>query len=308
MAEARENINESEILSYWHDLKFPGSYTGVKTFQTLLKTDLNINISEKKLYDILKNDSIFLIHQIKRKHVNRRPYITHHYGEIVQADLSYMFSDPESKSEKYFLLVIDVYSNKIFVEVLENKTGVAVAKCLQKVFTNFGSPVYKLETDKGSEFVSKEAKLLYKKLHIFHKTKRGLHKASFAEAAIKRVKRRLFMALRSKLSQHWTKFIQQIVQNINSTPLKRIGYLTPSEINSEEDSVLVDKALTEHHLKIPTDATYKEQKQNEENYKNSSQNLQVDDYVYIRFKDEPMTKSFDFQVRCLRNFKQTFTL
>ncbi len=54
-------VDPDEIIKLWRDKDFEGSYTGIKTFQTLLKLNKNIDISERKLYQILKNDPIFLM-------------------------------------------------------------------------------------------------------------------------------------------------------------------------------------------------------------------------------------------------------
>lgn len=291
---------EEKILKLWSDINFPGSFRGVKTFQALLKSDLNIDVSEQQLYKILRKEPIYLVHLIKPYHVKRRPFVTHSYGEVVQADIGFMFPDPESKF-KCFLLLIDVYSNKIFIELLENKTSSEVARGLKNIFTKFGAPIYKLETDNGKEFTGSEPKALYKKLHLVFKTKRGLHKASFAEAAIKQVKRKLFMFLRKNLTKHWSSYIDLIVDGLNSIPLKRLGYLSPNLINDVTDSVKVNEQLKLHNLPIPKQPTYVEQRQNTEDYFQSLkyQNekvLKVGDYVYIRLKKEPLTKSFDLQV------------
>ena len=53
------DISDDKLLELWRDPIFSGSYIGVKTFQILLKTDLNINLSESRLFKILRNDQIF---------------------------------------------------------------------------------------------------------------------------------------------------------------------------------------------------------------------------------------------------------
>ena len=67
-------VSDEEILQLWRDPTFAGSYRGVRTFQVLLKTDLNIDISENRLLQILKKDSIYLIHQRPKRKFNRRSY------------------------------------------------------------------------------------------------------------------------------------------------------------------------------------------------------------------------------------------
>ena len=56
-------LSDEKLLELWRDPSFSGSFRGVRNFQTLLKTDLNVNVSEKRLLNLLKTDPIFLIHQ-----------------------------------------------------------------------------------------------------------------------------------------------------------------------------------------------------------------------------------------------------
>ena len=62
-----KTVSDKKLLELWRDPSFTGSYRGIKTFQTLLKTDLNIDVSEEHLYKVIKTDPIFLIHQNYRK-------------------------------------------------------------------------------------------------------------------------------------------------------------------------------------------------------------------------------------------------
>lgn len=294
----KSDVDEKEILSLWKDISFPGSFRGVKTFQALLKTDKNIQISQKRLYEILRKEPSYLIHQLKPFKIKGRSYITHNYGELVQADIAYMFEDDPNKF-KYFLLLIDVYSSKIFVESLKNKESATVAAGLQKIFQRFGAPIYELQSDKGSEFNSKACKALFKKLNIYYRTKRGLHKAGIAESAIFRVKRKLYIFLRANLSQHWSEYIEQIVDSLNEIPLKRLGFLRPNDITDITSSVKVDAALRSNNLSVPKEPTYEEQNKNQKQYDKkseiNSQMLQKGDYVYLKQSEDIFGKSFDIQ-------------
>ena len=40
--ESDENISDAELLKLWRSPTFEGSYRGIKTFQVLLKTNLNL--------------------------------------------------------------------------------------------------------------------------------------------------------------------------------------------------------------------------------------------------------------------------
>jgi len=64
-------VDKEKIIQLWRDPDFEGSYTGIKTFQTLLKLNKDIDISERKLYEILKNDPIFVMHIRSKKTIQR---------------------------------------------------------------------------------------------------------------------------------------------------------------------------------------------------------------------------------------------
>jgi hypothetical protein len=112
----------------------------------LLKTDLGLDIDQKRLYKVLKQEPVYLMHLRPQRQFDRRHYDLHFYGELVQADIAYMFSENEFK---YFLLLIDCYSSKIFTYPLKSKDSETVANALKLFFEEFNAQVYVLQTDKG---------------------------------------------------------------------------------------------------------------------------------------------------------------
>jgi len=84
---------------------------------------------------------------------------------------------------KYFLLVVDCFSSQLFVEPLKNKEAFTVTKAFKRIFKAFAKPIYKIESDRGSEFQG-STKKLFKQKKIFFKFKYGQNKASFAERYI----------------------------------------------------------------------------------------------------------------------------
>ena len=72
-----KTISNDEILKLWHSVLFSGSFSGIKTFQTCLKLEKDIDISESRLYSILKKDPLFIIHQKRQKELDRR-----HLGHV----------------------------------------------------------------------------------------------------------------------------------------------------------------------------------------------------------------------------------
>jgi hypothetical protein len=284
-------LTDEDILKLWRDPKFSGSFRGVKTFQVLLKTDLNIEVSERRLYKILKNDSIYLMHKKAIRHFARRHYDVRFYGELVQMDIAYMFN---FKGFKYFLLVIDCFSSKIFVKVLKSKDSKIVSNALKDILKDFNSPISVIQSDRGKEFLGKTKDLL-KSEKILYRLKYGKNKANYAENGIQIIKRKLYMLLRSQLSHDWPYNINIVVNGYNNTPLKKLGWLAPNDVNSREDSIKVEEAQKKYGIKVYHEPNYKEQLNSF--FQTNKNDLKKDEFVYVTFDEKLFDKSFDVQVK-----------
>jgi hypothetical protein len=278
---------EQKIINLWRDPSFAGSYRGLKTFQMFLKTDKNIDVSERKLFKIMSNDPIYVMH-MKSKKVKRRQYYLSNIGELVQSDLAYMF---DYKDFKYFVVFIDCFSYKLNIQPLKNKTAQSVLKAFE-LFCK-GNKIEKLETDLGTEYSL--CKKFCKKNKILYSFKRGQNKANFAEYAILQIKKRLYKMLRGNLTQDWPSYLQTVEKDFNKTPMKMLGNFAPEDINDSADTYLVLKSQEQNHLKsiLPS---FEDQQKSIELYNKNKQNLKIDDYVYLNFKLSVFSKSFDIQV------------
>ena len=170
---AGANLTDQQILQYWKNPLYSFAFRGARNFSLLLKTDLGIDVPASRINRILQREPIFLIHQRRHKKILRRHFYLTTIGQTVQADIAYMFSE---NSYRYFLLVIDCYSKKVFTQKLKTKNGPEVAKALRSAFDELGVQIHVFETDRGSEFKSSQAKRLYQEKKIVYKFKYGLNK------------------------------------------------------------------------------------------------------------------------------------
>ena len=141
-----EKISDKTINELWRSPQFSGSYRGIKTFKRVLKTDLDIDISESRLFNILKKDPVYLIHLKPARNFERRHISVNNYGELVQADIAQMYS---YDNYKYFLLLVDAFSTKVFVRPLKSKNSLDVKNAFEDIFQEFRATIYVLETDRG---------------------------------------------------------------------------------------------------------------------------------------------------------------
>ena len=180
---------------------------------------------------------------------------------------------------------------------MKNKSSESTAKALKNILNKYKTPVTTIECDRGREFFGDVKKLL-KKDKIVLKFKYGKNKSAVAEHYIYIIKRRLYMLLRGTLSKNWVARVQQICEEYNNTPQKRLGWLKPSDITTFVDSVRVTEAKKAHNIPILTEPSFKEQKTNQENYiKELKNKFQEGSYVLLDFKETPVfDKSFDSSV------------
>ena len=171
-------LSDEDLLKLWRDPSLSGSYRGARTFQVLLKTDLNIDVPLSRIYKILAVDQIYLLHKRPIKKFERRKYIVHNYGELCQMDIAHMFTHEETNF-RYFLLLVDVFSSKIFTIPLKSRDVEEVIKALKKIIYQFKAPIYEIQADRESAFISKEFKNFLKKENIVYRPKFGKNKGMF---------------------------------------------------------------------------------------------------------------------------------
>ena len=85
------------------------------------------------------------------------------------------------------------------------------------------------------EFLGKPCKELFKKKHIVYKSKIGRNKAFLAEHYIFLVKKYLYLTLRGTLNKNWVEVLEKVVTDMNNTPIKKLGFLSPNPSSGVEE-------------------------------------------------------------------------
>lgn len=196
---------------------------------------------------------------------------------------------------KYFLTVIDVFSRKIFVEILKDKSAASTKKAFIKIFDEIPTEITKLECDAGTEFTGLTS--FFKERHIYFHIKTGKNKANFAEHAIFLIKRRLYTTLRAQVSDNWPKYLPLVVASFNKTHLKILGNLAPEDIKSEFDDPMVRESQEKSGVNVYKEPSWEEQNSNQEEYLKSTKNIfKPGAFCYVDKKIELFDKSFFSQV------------
>ena len=283
-------LSDEDILKLYQDPNFPGSFSGVKNLRHFIKTDLNENVSEQRLYSVLKTLPNY-IYQLKpiRKYPTRN-YVSDSFGELMEIDLGFMAM---FNKFRYFLCLVDVFSWHIWAVALRKKSGPIVGRALEAIFNSIKSPITKIQADSGTEFIGNKA--LFQKRNILFQTKHLKNKAAMAEHAIYLVKRKLYLLMKSEKTDNWVKLLPIAVNLLNQRPLKKIGNLPPGSVNSMIDDIKVREAQKDNCIPVYEEQNYKIQNELQQNYEKSS-GFQFNDFVYLDYKEKTFAKSFDSKV------------
>lgn len=301
MKKSLKMLTDEEIIKLWQDKSFGGSFSGIQNFKLFLQTDFNENISANRLYQIFKNfpDYVSQLRPIRK--YPTRSYVTDSFGELMEMDLGVMHP---FNNFRYFLCLVDVFSWHIWCVALRKKNGPTVGKALEELFALIKSPITKIQSDSGTEFIGNKA--LFAKHKILFKTKHLKNKAAMAEHAIYLVKRKLYLIMRSERSKNWVKYLPIAVDLLNQRPLKRNGNVAPGSINSMFDDFKVREARKKHNVEVPKELNFHQQNKLQENYEKSKNNFQVDDFVYLDYKEDTFAKSFNLKISIF--FWKTFKI
>jgi len=120
-----------------------------------------------------------------------------------------------------------------------------------------------------------------------------------AEHAIYLLKRKLYLILRSEKSLNWPKFLPIAVGLLNQKPMKRLGNLSPGSVNTLLDDVSVRQAQEQNCVPVYQQPSFQDQNLAQKNYQNTS-GLQINDFVYLDYKEKTFAKSFDTKISNLK--------
>jgi len=101
------------------------------------------------------------------------------------------------------------------------------------------------------------------------------------------------MVLRSELSEDWPKYINLVVQGLNNTPLRKLGYLKPNDINSEKNSVDVQVNKKVHNISTYRQPNFESQLKNVQEFKSE---LKVGDFCYKFYDEKLFDKKYNISV------------
>ena len=236
------------LTSIYFDPKHPASYYGPKKLYDAVKSEGKYKIGLHRIRKWLQDQETYSLTRGARRKFPRSRVIVEGLDSQFDSDLMDMANiSKQNDGYKYILIMIDIFSRKLWCRPLKNKTGLEVAKAMASIFDEGRVPRYSLRTDRGMEYRSKEVQKLLKERGIHHILTQNETKANYAERVIKTIKHKLFRYIIKHQNHRYIDKLNDVVKSYNTTKHRSLG-ATPNSITQDTQD---ESRLQQYLLRKP---------------------------------------------------------
>jgi transposase InsO family protein len=183
-------------------------------------------------------------HRFAAKPRRRNPIYVYGKRELLQADLADLrHLSKHNRGLCYLLIVIDSFSRKIWVRPLKTKQKTEVVHKMKDILNEIGSPIKRLLTDRGGEFMSAEMQTLLRSLNITAQLSNSEVKAPHVERVVGTLKRLMHQYLTENETYTYIDNLHNIVNTYNRRQ-HTAHKMSPDDADLEENRTSVLKELT----------------------------------------------------------------
>lgn len=224
---------DSQLKGIYYDPKSPASYSGAKKLYTAAK-ELHVPVTHEQIRRWLANQYTYQVHKKTKKKFRRRQVAVSGIKSQLDADLMDLGKLRHDQCQ-YLLIVINVFTRKLFVAPLLTKTSKEVTEAMSHISQRSTIPK-KIRTDQGKEFVSSVFQNLMSRLNIKHFTSLDYgSKANFTERVIRTLRNKIQKYLTENKTTEWLSELPNLVCPYNSTTHSSTR-VPPDKLTNENES------------------------------------------------------------------------
>lgn len=222
---------EEYLKKVFFDPKHPAFFAGPRKLQAIArKQGYNPPLSFLKTWT--SDIEAASLHKPSRKKFETVRGVSTGLKAWYDVDLASLIDEaPSNDNFTFWLVVIDVFSRKVSVTALKNKSALEVKRGMQKAFDTLGVPSL-IRSDAGKEFLNNVLKKYLNELGVYHQVSRNLGKAVFAERCIKSLKLRKTQYQTLNDTPRYIDQLDSFVQSYNESVHSSTG-MTPNSITPE---------------------------------------------------------------------------
>lgn len=219
-----------ELHRIYYDISHPAGYSSVNK----LTKAMNGKISKADVSKWLQSQETYTLHKPVIKKFPRNKYILSNINELWQADLSDLRTYLEyNDGYKYILCVIDAFSKYAYVRAMKKKDSCTIKTCFTSIFDEAKTVPRHIQSDKGTEFVSKDVQTYLKRKGInYYTTNNPDIKASIVERFQRTLKMKMWRYFTHKNTYRYTDILQDLVSSYNHSVHSSIK-MRPCDVKME---------------------------------------------------------------------------
>lgn len=232
--------------SIYYDPSHGASFSGPEKLYRTVKEEGKFKIGRNKIKQFLQNQEEYSLQRDTKKKRRRRKIVVSGVDSQWAVDLADVQNlKDDNDGVKYFLVVIDVFSKYLFVEMLKDKKASTVLEGMKKILDKGRRPST-IFSDKGGEINNKLMRKELKKRNIEYFTSQNEDiKTSIAERVIRTLKNKLYRFFQRQKSYRYVEELDKIIDGYNKSKHRSLSYLSPIQINKDNEAAIWDRMYNE---------------------------------------------------------------
>lgn len=215
----------------------------------------NKTVKRRDVESALRSEDAYTLYKEHKRINTRNPFFVYGKREQAQLDLCDVRSLAKANDKVTFLLtVIDIFTKKLFVRPLKQKTADATRDAIESILDEMelNGKLQKAFMDHGKEFKNGKVQKLFKsrKIHYFYST--GDLKASVVERVNGSLKQLIWKYLEGKdvSSLRYIDQLNHLVKTYNNRPHRSLKYMSPNDAELPINQNHVLNAHFQHYSNI----------------------------------------------------------
>ena len=251
------HITKNDIIRLYQQPGHPIAFSSPQTIHRFFKGKVSLRV----IREALEHINSYTLHREYKKPKFFNPYFAYQRRTFFQADLIDIRQLKNSNDNiTYLLVVIDVFSRKIWVVPMTQKTAAATHSALLAWINAVKTDDIEGEgekrfllTDNGKEFVNMQVRRLLEQNNMHLSTTKNINKAAIVERANKSLQVLIYKYLTDREITRYIDALSSLVRTYNGRKHRGIQFLSPNEADLRENEVRVRTVHSDRVGKLLTD-------------------------------------------------------
>lgn len=221
------------------------AYSGIdKLYKYVKDKNERPDISKKDVKHFLLQRDSYTKHGLIPRRFVRRPVKVARPGSILGSDIADLTDSIAKHNDgfRYILIFMDLFSRKVSLIPLKNKTSGNVAKALDSYLEESPYTFTHFFADEGQEYLGKAPQKIYDKYNIVrYNVFNRKFKNSYVERFIRTMKSFLFKYFTQNNTFRFLEILPNYQTIYNSTPHRGLGYQRPVDVFNLTDLEAIKK-------------------------------------------------------------------